>query len=153
LTFHLALDPMSLVSEAEASDAFTRVLVPELTRVPFLIAAPVSLTVACAALPSTWHPDAVEYPNLERWLRPLIDALSGTDRLLASPSLVGSITVATRGPGEDVRRLSIAVGFPSDRVLVRKPLRVVALGRGLTEGEAGRAGAGAGASPAGSPGR
>jgi hypothetical protein len=117
LTFDLALDPMSLVSEAEASAAFARSLPPQLSRVPFLIAAPVALTVACRALPSPRHPGTVVYPNLERWLRPLIEALSGADRLLVAPSLVGSISVATRAGEDDSDTLSITLTYPPDRLL------------------------------------
>jgi hypothetical protein len=127
LTFDLALDPMSLGSEAEAYDAFARVLAPELNSVPFLIAAPGSLTVSCTAVPSPWHPDAVEYPHLETWLPPLIDALSGADRLLVSPSLIASIKVTTRRPEEDCHGLSITVSYPSGGVLTKRPLRSVAL--------------------------
>jgi hypothetical protein len=127
LSFDLTLDPASLVSEAEASAAFARSLVPQVGRVPFLIAAPVTVTVACAASPSPWHPDAVVYPNLETWLQPLIEALSGADRLLVSPSLVGSIRVTTRRPDEDADALSVAVTYPPDRLLPKSPLRVISL--------------------------
>ena len=127
LAFDLALDPASLVSEAQAAAAFAGTLVPQVSQVPFLIAAPVTLTVACAASPSPWHPGAVVYPNLETWLQPLIEALSGADRLLVSPSLVGSIRVATRRPDQDAGVLSIAVTYPADRLLAKTPLRVITL--------------------------
>ena len=127
LTFDVALDPMSLASEAEASAAFARSLAPQLVRVPFLVAAPVTLTVSCPALPSPWHPESVVYPNLEKWLRPLIDALSGADRLLVSPSLVGTISVTTRARQGKVDGLSIAVTYPPGRLIAKSPLRVVSL--------------------------
>jgi hypothetical protein len=126
LTFDLALDPLSLVSEAEASSALSRSLAPELARVPFLIAAPARLAVSCTALPSPWHPAAVAYPNLEIWLRPLIDALSGADRLLVSPSLVDSIRVATRSAQQDVGRLWVTLTYAPDRLLTKRPLGAVA---------------------------
>ena len=124
LTFDLALDPMSLASEAEAAAAFARALAPQLVGVPFLIAAPVALTVACRALPSTWHPGTVVYPNLEKWLRPLVEALSGADRLLVSPSLVGSVSVTTRTTSDESEGLSITLTYPPDRLLAKSPLRV-----------------------------
>jgi hypothetical protein len=126
LTFDLALDPASLVSEAEASAGFARVLVPQVMGVPFLIGAPVSLTVACSAHASPWQPGAVVYPNLETWLRPLTEALSGADRLLVTPSLVGSIRVVTR-TAEDGEGLTVTVTYPPDRMLAKTPLRVVSL--------------------------
>jgi hypothetical protein len=125
LTFDLALDPRSLASETEAAAAFARSLAPQASRVPFLIAAPVTLTVACRALPSPWHPETVVYPNLERWLRPLIDALSGADRVLVSPSLVGSISVTTRTTQDELEGLSVTLRYPPDRLLAKSPLRVV----------------------------
>ena len=127
LTFDLALDPMSLVSEAEASAAFARSLAPQVSGVPFLIDAPVTLAVACRSLPSPWHPATVVYPNLEKWLRPLIEALSGADRLLVSPSLVGSISVTTRTTEDDLVGLSVTLTYPPDRLLAKSPLRVVTL--------------------------
>jgi hypothetical protein len=126
LRFELALDPMSLSSDAEAAAAFARSLTPQLDRVPFLIGAPVTLTVACRATPSPWHPGAVAYPNLERWLQPLIEALSGADRLLVSPSLVGSISVVTRGD-DQLDGLSLTLTYPPDRLIPKTPLRVVAV--------------------------
>ena len=127
LTFDLALDPMSLASEAEASAAFADALVPQVTGVPFLIAAPVSLTVACKSVPSPWHPGASVYPNLERWLRPLIEALSGADRLLVSPTLVGSISVTARTTQDELEGLSVTLTYPPDRLLAKSPLRVASL--------------------------
>ena len=127
LTFDLALDPMSLGSEAEASAAFARSLAPQVSRVPFLIAAPVTLTVACRAQPSPWYPETVVYPNLEKWLRPLVEALSGADRLLVSPSLVGSISVTTRTSEDELEGLSVTLTYPPDRLLAKSPLRVVSL--------------------------
>ena len=124
LRFELTLDPMSLSSDAEAAAAFARSLTPQLDRVPFLIGAPVTLTVACRAMPSPWHPEAVVYPNLERWLQPLIEALSGADRLLVSPSLVGSINVTTRA-GDELDGLSLTLTYPADRLIPKVPLRVV----------------------------
>ena len=127
LTFDLALDPMSLASEAEASAAFARSLVPQVSGVPFLIAAPVNLTVACRTVPSPWQPGAVVYPHLETWLRPLIEALSGADRLLVSPSLVGSISVTTRPGRREADGLSITLTYPPDRLIAKSPLHVVSL--------------------------
>jgi hypothetical protein len=125
LTFDLALDPLSLVGEAEASAAFAQALVPQLDAVPFLIGAPVTLTVACPALASPWHPGAAVYPHLERWLQPLIEALSGADRLLVSPSLVGAIRVVTRTRDDELDGLSVTLTYPPDRLLPKTPLRVV----------------------------
>jgi hypothetical protein len=127
LTFDLALDPRSLASEAEASAAFARVLAPQVSGVPFLIAAPVTLSVACRTLPSPWHPETVVFPNLERWLRPLIEALSGADRLLVSPTLVGSISVTARTAEDELEGLSVTLTYPPDRLLAKSPLRVVSL--------------------------
>jgi hypothetical protein len=127
VTFHLALDPRSLGSETDASAAFAHSLAPQVSRVPFLIAGPVSLTVACQALPSPWHPRTVVYPNLEKWLRPLIEALSGADRLLVSPSLVGSISVTTRTMQGDPEGMSVTLTYPPDRLLAKNPLRVASL--------------------------
>jgi hypothetical protein len=125
LTFDLTLDPMSLASEAAASAAFARLLAPQASRVPFLIAAPVTLAVACRSLPSPWHPATVVYPNLEKWLRPLIEALTGADRLLVSPSLVGSISVTTQTTEDELVGLSITLTYPPDRIVAKTPLRVV----------------------------
>jgi hypothetical protein len=126
LTFDLALDPASLGTRAQASAALERALAPELSRVPFVITGPVTLTVTCPAVLSPWHPDAVDYPNLQTWLWPLIDALSGADRLLVSPALVGAVHITTRNAREDFDGLSLTLAYPSRRVLEKTPLRTVA---------------------------
>jgi hypothetical protein len=127
LAFDLALDPASLVSEAQASAAFAGTLVPQVSQVPFLIAAPGCHGEGEAAHATVRVTGAVVYPNLETWLQPLIEALSGADRLLVSPSLVGSIRVATRRPDQDAGVLSVAVTYPADRLLAKTPLRVITL--------------------------
>ena len=81
----------------------------------------------CRTVPSPWQPGAVVYPHLETWLRPLIEALSGADRLLVSPSLVGSISVTTRTSEDELEGLSVMLTYPADRLLAKSPLRVVSL--------------------------
>jgi hypothetical protein len=126
LRFDLALDPASLATPGQASAAFADALVPQVSRTSFLIAGPVTVTVACGTVLSPWHPDAVEYPNLRTWLRPLIDALSGADRLLVSPTLVAAVQITTRNPGEKLDGMSLTLTYSSRRVLARTPLHGVA---------------------------
>jgi hypothetical protein len=59
------------------------------------------------------------------WLRPLVDTLSGTDRLLVSPSMVSSLRITTRSRDEDLDTLALTLSYRSDRMLGKRPLRVV----------------------------
>jgi hypothetical protein len=111
LTFDLDVDPTELTSDEAARSAFERELAPRATRLGRVIVSPVALTLTCVALPSD-RPATIDYPNLHRWLAPLVDSLVGIDRLLVSSAQVRSVEVRTTPPTGDPGRLTVTVAFP-----------------------------------------
>jgi hypothetical protein len=125
----LAADPLALVTPARARDVLERELLEPLGRVPYVVTSPVTLQVWCPTRPS-WQPGAVDYPNLDRWLRPLVDALAGAQRLLLSGSQVMTVDARTAPPPGERRGLSVRVAFASDACVPKTTLRLVAFPAG-----------------------
>ncbi len=118
----LAVDPSALVTASRARDAFERVLPEPLGRLPYVVTTPVTLEVVCPTRPSPQR-GLVEYPNIDRWLRPLTDALAGAERLLLAGSQVMTVNVRTAAPSTDQRRLSIRVTSVNAQRVLKADLR------------------------------
>ncbi len=120
----IAVDPSVLVSQAAARDAFAREVSERVAELPYVVASPVTLELACASRPSR-HPGLVEYPNLDRWLRPLIEALTGARRLLLGTTQVRTVDVSSMAPSADPRALLVRVVHDEDQRLPKAGLRLV----------------------------
>jgi hypothetical protein len=129
VSFALAVDPVSLVSEPVAAAAFAREVAARASAVPFVLAGPVTLTVRCVALPSR-HPRTVVYPNLDRWIAALLESLAGAERVLLGSSQVTRIMVSTKAPFADPRTLSISLAYRTEQCLPKAQLLVNAFPNG-----------------------
>ncbi len=124
VSFTAAVDPEALVSEAAARSAFIGEVSDRVAALPFVVASPVTLRVTCATRPVR-APGLVEYPNLHRWLGPLIEALTGAGRMLLGRSQVTAVDVTTIAPPADRRTLPVTVVYDEEQRLSKADLRLV----------------------------
>lgn len=130
LRFALEVEPVSLQSKPAARAVFDGVLADKLQEFDFLIDSQVSLTVRWWGVPRLrWETDV--YPDLDNWLKPLIDAFVGPSRLLVDDSLIRSVDLSF-GEGLVARsQLDIALSFDAQHRLPKQGLVYVHFERGL----------------------
>jgi hypothetical protein len=124
LSLELSVDPVALVSRAEARAVLTRQVAQRVAGLPYLLASPVTLRVSCPTRP-VLAPGLVEYPNLARWLAPLTEALVGAGRVLLSTSQVTDVQVTTAPPDAPPNLVVTLIHRPGQR-LSKADLRLVA---------------------------
>jgi hypothetical protein len=110
LEFLVDLEPVSLQARASARQAFDDALGRTLGEFDFVIDSQVVLTVHWYGVPHVrWETD--RYPDLDNWLKPLIDAFVGADRLLVDDSLIRSIEVTWHEAPVEQSRVAVRVDF------------------------------------------
>lgn len=130
MTFNVKVEPTSLQAKKTARVAFDNALASVLRGYDFVIDSQVTLSVRQWAVPRRrWEMDAE--PDLDNWLKPLIDSFVGADRLLVDDSLIRSVEVSW-GEG-NVRRsvLRVRLKFDADHRLAKKGLRYIQFPGGL----------------------
>ena len=97
---------MPLQARSSARVAFDRALGRSLNRFDFIVDSQVTLTVHWYGVPRVrWQTD--RYPDLDNWLKPLIDSFVGADsttcRRLADPLGGSDVARGDGGPLKDLR--------------------------------------------------
>lgn len=126
LEITLAADPASLQSKKSSREVFDAAMTAELAKYDFLIDWQLSITVDWYGSPRRrWETD--ELPDLDNWLKPLIDSITGPDRLLVDDSQIKSIDVAFLEGRAEASHIHITMDFMPGRSLPKNGFRFVQL--------------------------
>lgn len=130
LAFRVRVEPVSLQARKTARAAFDQQLARALSAYDFVIDSQVTITVRQWAAPRRrWESNTD--PDLDNWLKPLIDSLVGADRIIVDDSLIRSIEV-TWGEGAVAESvLDIRLEFDAEHRLDKKDLRYIQFPDGL----------------------
>ncbi|GAB3831722.1 hypothetical protein ACFPIJ_29480 [Dactylosporangium cerinum] len=121
---------MSLQAKKTARAAFDAALAAKLAAFDFVIDSQVTLSVRQWAVPRRrWESD-VE-PDLDNWLKPLIDSFVGADRLLVDDSLIRSVEVSWGEGSVSQSVLQVRLDFDTDHRLMKNGLRYIQFPGGL----------------------
>ncbi|GAA2351947.1 hypothetical protein [Dactylosporangium salmoneum] len=130
LTFSLEVEPVSLQAKKTARAAFDAALAATLAAFDFVIDSQVALSVRQWAVPRRrWESD-VE-PDLDNWLKPLIDSFVGADRLLVDDSLIRSVEVSWGEGSVSKSVLRVRLDYDADHRLMKDGLRYIQFPGGL----------------------
>lgn len=130
IDFRVDVEPVSLQSKAFARKAFDGALRDVLHQFDFVIDSQVILTVDWYGVPRVrWQTD--RYPDLDNWLKPLIDAFVGADRLLVDDSLVRSVQLTWHEGMVEASSIHVRLDFDGDHTLAKESLRYAQFAAGL----------------------
>jgi Holliday junction resolvase RusA-like endonuclease len=130
LQFGIDIEPVSLQSRVSARQAFDDALARTLGEFDFVIDSQVTLTVHWYGVPHIrWQTD--RYPDLDNWLKPLLDAFVGADRLLVDDSLIRSVELTWHEGYVAQSRIEVRLDFDADHRLPKAGLRYAQFDRGL----------------------
>lgn len=130
LEFGIDVEPVSLQARASARQTFDQALARTLREFDFVIDSQVTLTVHWYDVPRIrWQTD--RYPDLDNWLKPLIDAFVGADRLLVDDSLIRSVEVTWHEGFVTQSRIKVRIDYDADHRLSKAGLRYAQFDDGL----------------------
>ena len=130
LTFGISVEPVSLQARRSARQVFDEALSEALGQFDFVIDSQVTLTVHWYGVPRIrWQTD--QFPDLDNWLKPLIDSFVGADRLLVDDSLVRSIEVTWHEGLVTESRIGVRLDFDADHRMPKAGLRYAQFDGGL----------------------
>jgi Holliday junction resolvase RusA-like endonuclease len=128
--FRVRVEPVSLQAKKTARAAFDRQLANALNAYDFLINSQVTMSVRQWAPPRRrWETN--NDPDLDNWLKPLIDSFVGADRLIVDDSLIRSIEVTWSEGVVTESILDIRLDFDAEHRLDKKSLRYIQFPGGL----------------------
>ncbi|WP_030273821.1 hypothetical protein [Micromonospora globosa] len=130
LSFTLEVEPVSLQAKKSAREAFDSSLQSALAAFDFLIDSQVGISVRHWAIPRRrWETDMD--PDLDNWLKPLIDAFVGSDRLIVDDSLIRSVDLSWGEGQVTTTTIHIRLDFDPDHRLKKQGLRYIQFAGGL----------------------
>jgi Holliday junction resolvase RusA-like endonuclease len=130
LVFRVAAEPASIQSRPAARAVFEQSIRAETRKIDYIIEDKVGIDVTWFVEPlRRWETD--ELPDLDNWLKPLLDGLSGPDGVMIDDSQVCNLSVSWTEGTVNSSTLSIVMRFTPEKTWPKATLRFVQFEGGL----------------------